>query len=330
MLRSGASLPDDARRCGKDMSMDDRGIGQARRILSGLEPFRGLDDGRLELTRLGGLTNLVFRVDHGAQHYVLRIPGKGTEEYISRIHEAQAAREAARVQVSPAVLHVDPATGVMVTRLIDNAVTMSADAFRSRPGAPARAGAVLRRLHTSGAVFTFRFELFAMIDDYLKVLAGRDAQLPAGYHDVVSEAGLVRAALAARPLPQAACHCDPLCENFLDAGDRMWLVDWEYSGMNDPLWDLGDLSVEGGFSEAQDEELMRAYFGAEARPAERGRVVIYKAMCDLLWTLWGLIQHVNRNPVDDFWVYSLRRFERCKSLMATAEFRRHLDRVRAG
>ena len=312
------------------MSMDDRGIAQARRILGGLELFGGLDDRDLEVTRLGGLTNLVFRVDHGDQHYVLRIPGRGTEEYISRTHEAQAAREAARVQVSPAVLHVDPATGVMVTRLIDNAVTMSAEAFRNRPGAPGRAGAVMRRLHTSGAVFTFRFELFAMIDDYLKVLAGRDAELPAGYHGVVSEAGVVRAALNAHPPAQAACHCDPLCENFLDAGDRMWLVDWEYSGMNDPLWDLGDLSVEGGFSEAQDEELMRAYFGAEARPAERGRVVIYKAMCDLLWTLWGLIQHVNHNPVDDFWVYALRRFERCKSLMAAAEFRRHLDRVRAG
>jgi thiamine kinase-like enzyme len=312
------------------MTMDDRGLAQARRILSGLELFRHLKDRDLEVTRLGGLTNLVFRVDHGNQHYVLRVAGKGTEEYINRTHEARAAREAARVQVSPAVLHVDPATGVMVTRLVDNAVTMSAQAFKTMPGAPGRAGAVFRRLHTSDAVFTFRFELFAMIDDYLKVLASKDTELPVGYHEVVGEAATVRAALNAHALPQAACHCDPLCENLLDAGDRMWLVDWEYSGMNDPLWDLGDLSVEGGFSEAQDEEMLRAYFGGEARSTDRGRMVIYKAMCDLLWTLWGLIQHANRNPVDDFWAYALHRFERCKALMAAPEFRRHVHRVLSG
>ncbi len=76
--------------------------------------------------------------------------------------------------------------------------------------------------------------------------------------------------------------------------------------------------------------MMRAYFGGEARPEERGRIVIYKAMCDLLWTLWGLIQHANQNPVDDFWAYSLQRFERCKALMAEPEFSRHLSSVRGG
>ena len=312
------------------MSVDDRGIARARQLLGGLELLRGVDGGNVAVTRLGGLTNLVFRVDHGSEHYVLRVPGKGTEEYINRTHEAHAAREAARVDVGPAVLHFDPATGVMVTRLVADAVTMSAECFRTIPGAPARAGAVLRRLHASGAVFPFRFELFAMIDEYLKVLAGNETQLPAGYHDVVRESGDVRAALGARALPEAACHCDPLCENFLDTGGRMWLVDWEYSGMSDPLWDLGDLSVEGGFSAAQDEELIRAYFGGDARPADRGRIVIYKAMCDLLWTLWGLIQHANHNPVDDFWTYSLNRFERCKTLMAAPEFRRHVASVRNG
>jgi thiamine kinase-like enzyme len=140
----------------------------------------------------------------------------------------------------------------------------------------------------------------------------------------------VRAALAARPLPVVACHCDPLCENFLDTGKRMWIVDWEYSGMNDPMWDLGDLAVEGRFGIDQEEEMIRAYFGGQPGPGERGRIVIYKAMCDLLWTLWGLIQHANRNPADDFWAYSVNRFARCKTLMATAEFPRHVAAVAKG
>ncbi|AID34181.1 LPS biosynthesis choline kinase [Mesorhizobium loti] len=278
------------------------------------------------LERLGGLTNLVFR----AGDLCLRIPGKGTEEYINRANEAVAAREAAKAGVSPQVLHADADTGVMVTRFIAGAQTMSPEKFRERAGSPARAGEAFRKLHASGAVFPFRFELFSMIDDYLKVLSTKDVTLPAGYHDVVREAGSVRSALAAHPLPLVACHCDPLCENFLDTGERMWIVDWEYSGMNDPLWDLGDLSVEGKFDADQDEELMRAYFGGEARPAERGRVVIYKAMCDLLWTLWGLIQLANENPVDDFRAYADGRFARCKALMETPEFSRHLAAVRTG
>ncbi|AGB42665.1 putative choline kinase involved in LPS biosynthesis [Mesorhizobium australicum WSM2073] len=278
------------------------------------------------LERLGGLTNLVFK----AGDYCLRIPGKGTEEYINRANEAIAAREAAIAGVSPEVLHADAASGLMVTRYIAGAETMSPEKFRERQGSPARAAEAFRKLHASGAVFPFRFELFWMIDDYLKVLSTRDVALPAGYHDVVREAESVRSALAVRPLPLVACHCDPLCENFLDTGERMWIVDWEYSGMNDPLWDLGDLSVEGKFDAAQDEELMRAYFGGEARPAERGRIVIYKAMCDLLWTLWGLIQLANENPVDDFRAYADGRFARCKALMETEEFSRHLAAVRKG
>jgi thiamine kinase-like enzyme len=110
----------------------------------------------------------------------------------------------------------------------------------------------------------------------------------------------------------------------------MWIVDWEYSGMNDPLWDLGDLSVEAQFDEAQDNELLRAYFGADPRPAQRGRMIVYKAMCDLLWTLWGLIQHANKNPADDFWAYALNRFNRCKALMATGDFSRHVAAVALG
>ncbi|MCR5858203.1 phosphotransferase family protein [Mesorhizobium sp. J428] len=277
------------------------------------------------LQRMGGLTNRVYR----AGEVCLRIPGKGTEEYISRANEAVAAREAARAGVSPQVLHFDDATGVMATRFLADAVTMSPEEFRARPGSPARAGEAFRRLHTSGAVFPFRFELFAMIDDYLKILSTKDVDLPAGYHDVVREADeTVRAALAAHPLPIVACHCDPLCENFLDTGERMWIVDWEYSGMNDPMWDLGDLSVEGGFDAAQENEMLRAYFGGEPSAGDRGRVVIYKAMCDLLWTLWGLIQLANGNPADDFRAYADNRFARCRALMETPDFARHVAAVR--
>ncbi|MDH3740183.1 MAG: phosphotransferase family protein [Hyphomicrobiales bacterium] len=286
----------------------------------GLETYTG------PIERLGGLTNRVFRLGN----MCLRIAGKGTEEYIDRANEAVAAREAARAGVSPEVVHADAASGLMVTRYIDGAVTMTPESFAGRAGAPGRAGEAFRRLHVSGAEFPFRFDLFAMIDDYLGILSGKDVALPDGYHDVVAEAETVRAALGRHPAALSPCHCDPLCENFLDTGARMWIVDWEYSGMNDPMWDLGDLSVEGSFNAAQDAEMLQAYFGRDPSPAEEGRVVIYKAMCDLLWTLWGLIQLANDNPAEDFRAYADGRFARCKALMAEPAFAGHVEAVRAG
>ncbi|QYK39846.1 MAG: phosphotransferase [Paracoccaceae bacterium] len=279
-----------------------------------------------EAQRLGGLTNRVYRLGDA----ILRVPGEGTAEYIDRAHEAEAARSAAAAGVSPEVLHVDAASGLMVTRFVPGAVTMTPEAFRLRPGAPARAARALRQLHRSGQRFPARFDLFGMIDDYLRLLSGRDVALPDGYHAVVDEAGAVRAALARDPVAAVPCHCDPLCENFLDTGDRMWIVDWEYSGMNDPMWDLGDLSVEAGFDAGQDEAMLAAYFDGPPPPADRARMVISKAMCDLLWTLWGLIQLANGNPADDFRAYADGRFARCRALMAQPAFRAHLAVLEAG
>jgi thiamine kinase-like enzyme len=305
-------------------------IEHARSALAAIPFLANEDASGLRITRLGGLTNLVFRLDLGGRSYCLRIPGKGTEEYIDRRNEEQAARAAAQADVSPAVLHFDSRTGVMVTSFIGGAVTMTPELFKTRSNAPERAGRAFRRLHDSRSEFPFRFELFSMIDGYLKVLGGKNVDFPPGYYDLLEESGAVRSALQAHELPLVACHCDPLCENFLDTGERMWIVDWEYSGMNDPMWDLGDLSVEGGFDEEQEERMIEAYFSGRPRASDMGRIVIYKAMCDLLWTLWGLIQFANENPADDFWSYSLNRFNRCRALMSQAEFARHVEAVRRG
>lgn len=306
--------------------------------LSGLDLFAGLGRGDYAAHRLGGLTNLVFRLEPMNEKarrklggtLVARLPGPGTADYIDRGVEAHNAEIAARAGVSPRVLHADPPSGLMVTRFVEHAVTMTPEQFKARRGSPARAGHAFRTLHDSGLQFRFRFELFSMISGYLKVLSTKDIALPDGYYDVVEASEPIRRALAANPGRLVPCHCDPLCENFLDDGKRMWLVDWEYSGMNDPLWDLGDLSVEAGFDPVQDQEMLEAWAGGPPSAEDIARMVIYKAMCDLLWTLWGLIQHANNNPADDFWAYALNRFERCKALMATGAFASHVALIAAG
>jgi thiamine kinase-like enzyme len=293
----------------------------------GLYTKEQLQDVNIE--RLGGLTNRVFMISGPRGNQVLRIPGKGTEAYINRRVEAVAARAAARAGVSPQVIAFSD-DGLMVTAAIENAITMTPEKLNANPAAVARAGKALRALHQSGEKFDFRFELFAMIDDYLKLLKTKNASVPDGYPQALASAESVRRALNAHKLPLAPCHCDPLSENFLDTDERMWIVDWEYSGMNDPIWDAGDFAVEAQLTPENERVLRDAYFGGNPTSAELGRYVIYKAMCDLLWTLWGLIQHADGNSADDFWAYANRRFARCKALMDSAEFSTHVANVLKG
>ncbi len=296
--------------------------------------FVGIDPESCQ--RLGGLTNLNFLVaaaHEGADsngRYVLRIPGEGTSEYINRSHEEVAARSAAAAGVNAELVFFDSTDGLMVTRFAEGARTMTPENFRDL-GAVSRAGSTLRRLHNRATSFASDFALFTAMDDYKRLLATKGASLPSGYEEVETHAELLRAVLAANPVPLVASHCDPLCENFLDTGESMLLIDYEYSGNNDPMWDLGDLSVEGNFTQKQDTVLLRSYFGAgpgaEIPQDQIGRMIVYKALCDLMWSLWGILQHANKNPVDDFWAYGVGRFERCRTLMNSPDFASHVASI---
>lgn len=276
--------------------------------------------------RLGGLTNRNYLLVTPKGKFVLRIPGEGTSEYISRQNEAHAAHVTSDIGVNAPLIFFDKEDGVQLAKFIDDAVTLNVERFKDL-GSVRRSAVALRKVHQSGRPFLNRFELFQMIDDYLSILEKKAAQLPDGYHQVKREAESVRKALGIHPLPNTPCHCDPLAENFLDTGKTVHIIDWEYAGNNDPMWDLGDVSVEAAFEPEQDDALLDAYFEGKVRPADRGRMVLYKAMCDLLWTLWGVIQHVNQNPADDFWAYSVNRFERCKKLIGQSDFGKHLQAV---
>ena len=297
-------------------------------VLNKIEGFEKITKEDCKIKRLGGMTNIVHLVETPTINLVVRIAGKGTEDYINRTFEYNNAMAAWRAGISPEIVWADVSNGVMVSKAINEIETMTPSLFSSRNGSPARAGYALAKLHNSSETFDFRFELFNMIDDYLKILSTKEVNLPEGYHDIVKAAEPVKEALQANPAALAPCHCDPLCENFLDDGKNMWIVDWEYSGMNDPLWDLGDLSVEAGMNEVQENEMLEAYFGKAPTSAQKGRVIIYKAMCDLLWTLWGLIQLADKNPADDFWAYSIERFERCKVLMQNPTFTEHINAIK--
>ena len=298
-------------------------------VVSSIAGFADLDSSATSIERLGGLTNRNYKIDCPLGCFVLRLAGQGTEDYIDRQAEFRNASIASRAGVNADILYFDTSSGTMLSRYIDDSVTMDINRFRDLE-AIRRAGRAFRSLHECGQKFVGQFELFGQIDQYLNVVRELGAQIPDGYSAVQQDAERVRTALSAHTLPEAPCHCDPMVENCIDDGTRMYIIDFEYAGNNDPMWDLGDLSVEGDFNQTQDLEFLTAYFGHEPSPFDAGRMVMYKAMCDLLWTLWGVVQHANNNPADDFWSYAVGRLDRCRQLMASAEFSRHLAAVERG
>jgi thiamine kinase-like enzyme len=258
--------------------------------------------------------------------YTLRVPGKDTYEYVDRAAEEHNARIMAAAGVNARVLYFDATDGTMLSEFVEG-VNMTQTRFRDEPEAPARVALALKRVHRLGPVFRSRFDVVAMIDVYLGILRKLGAPLPEDYHEVEQGARAVRRALDASPMPLSPCHNDPWPGNLLDAGGRLYIIDWEFSGMNDPMWDLGDLSVEAGFEPEQDRVMIEAYYGATAPLALYSRLALYKALSDLLWALWGLIQHANDNPRNDFLTYALGRLGRCKALMGSTEFGRHVNAV---
>jgi thiamine kinase-like enzyme len=285
----------------------------------------------IEIERLGGgLTNVSYKVTVSGAAYALRLAGEGTSEYIDRIAEEHNARVAAEAGINPEVIFFDATDGTMVTRFVEGVSMHAAEGFGRDLGAPIRAARALKRVHNLGRVFRSRFDVFAAIDDYLDLLRAWRTPLPEDYYEVRQRARAVRLALEASPAGIVPCHNDPWPANFLDADGRIYLVDWEYSGMNDPTWDLANLSVEAAFGPEQDRAMMEAYHGIGLSPALYSRLELYKAISDLHWSAWGFVQHAEGNRAEDFWRYGLERLGCSKTRMGSADFGRHLSVVRAG
>jgi thiamine kinase-like enzyme len=264
-----------------------------------------------------GLTNQNFRVQVDGVPYFVRLPGKSTDLLaIDRPNELHNARAAAAAGVGPKVIAHDPASGALVLDWI-NGRTMSNAAF-AEPGAPARIAEALRQLH-AGPRFRDDFNMFRLTEYYLRVVDERSMRIPTGYRDELPKVALIEAALAARPLAAVPCHNDLLAENYLDDGSRLWIVDYEYSGNNDPTFELGNTAQELGFDAARQEELCAAYFG-EATPALVARMHLQMIMSDVGWTLWAAIQAAISSIDYDFRGWAEERWARASAAFEGDDF----------
>ena len=273
---------------------------------------------RIEVAPIGrGLTNRNYRVDvDGAPHFV-RIPGPATDLLaIDRDNELRNTRGAAIAGVGPRVLDHLPRWNVMVLEWLPGR-TMSNAAFAD-PRSPARIAEVLRRLH-GGPRFALDFDMFRLTERYLGVVADRDCRIPEGFRESLPAVARIEAALGRSPRASVPCHNDLLAENYLDDGERLWIVDFEYSGNNDPTFELGNTCQELGFDDSQATELCAAYFGS-ADPAFLARMRLQMIMSDVGWTLWAAIQ-ARVSTIDyDFWGWTEERWGRASASLTRPHF----------
>ncbi len=273
-----------------------------------------------------GLTNRNYRVEVDGTPVFVRIPGAATELLaVDRGNELHNTRAAAEAGVGPKVLHHILKWDAFVLEWVD-ATTMSNAAFAS-PGEPKRVAEALRRLH-DGPRFRDDFDMFRTTRYYLGVVDQRGFPVPMGYREHLGQIPRIEAALAVRPLRSVPCHNDLLADNYLDDGDRLWIVDYEYSGNNDPSFELGNTCQELGWDDIRVRELGAAYFG-QATDALLARMRLQMIMSDVGWTLWAAIQAAISSIDYDFWGWAEERWARTAIALDGPDFEAWLAAVKA-
>jgi thiamine kinase-like enzyme len=273
----------------------------------------------------GGLTNLNYRVEvEGTPHFV-RIPGAGTELLaIDRQNEFHNTRAAAEAGVGPKVIHYLPEHQVMVLEFIPGK-TMSNKTLQAE-GMPARIAQSLRMLH-AGPRFLTNFNMFRLIEFYLRMVQEHEVRIPDTYRSRLATVQRIEQATLAHPLPTLPCNNDLLAENYIDDGRLLRLIDFEYSGNNDPCFELGNTCQELQYDEARLVELCQAYFGQPSRHLV-ARMHLFALTSDVGWTLWGAIQAKVSKLDYDFWSYAVGRWERAERIVDCPDFPRWLEDAR--
>ncbi len=280
---------------------------------------------RLRLTPLsGGITNRNFlvHVAGSAERYVLRLPGNDTHLLgISREVEHAATVAAAGVGVGPGVVAFIRPEGYLLTRFIEGR-PVPPDELR-RPDMLGRAADAIRRVHRGPAIPGL-FVPFRIVEAYRALALARGVGIPAEYEGARRIARRIEAALLASPIELRACHNDLLNANLIHDGERIRIVDWEYAGMGDPFFDLGNLSVNHDLSSADDVALLAAYDGAPAEPAGLARLRLMRIVSDFREAMWGVLQQGISTLDIDFAAYAGEHFDRLLANAAGADFERAL------
>jgi len=273
------------------------------------------DENYSDIERLGGMTNHSYKIiRETGEVYLIRIPGEGTEELINRIDEKRSTELACKLDIDSKLLYFGE-DGTKVMSFIKGAQKMSEEILKKKENIE-KAAKIFYKLHNCGEDTEVRFEVFEMAADYEKIIYKHNVLLYDDYCSVKNTVMDIKNSFdKIGETKRVPCHNDSLVDNWvLDKDNRLYLIDWEYSGMNDPMWDLSCLSIECNYSEENDNYLLNYYYGRPASTLEKQYFIASKMYVDYLWTLWGL----TRVPYDGEFMqeYADNRYNRLKNNIA--------------
>jgi thiamine kinase-like enzyme len=282
---------------------------------------------RTEVSDLsGGLTNRNLKVTTPEGVYVARLSSPESALLaIDRVNEHANSTAAAASGAAPDVIAFAPEVSVLVVRFVE-AVTWTNDDVLHPAHAP-RLADICRRLH-AGPRFVNDFDMLELQPQYLALCVERGFRLPDRYLEFAPHVTALRAALGVRPMPTVPCNNDLLAANILDAGDRLWLIDYEYSGNNDPFFEIGNLWSEAAGTPEDLERLVAAYVGHPST-ALTARARLWGLMSKYGWTLWASIQDGASDLDFDFWSWGMEKYDRAVAEFDGADFGRLLEEVRS-
>ena len=257
---------------------------------------------------VGGMTNNNYKVRANENEYIIRVPGAGTSQMISRSNEAKNSLLVASSGIDANILYYDEHTGTKISEMIKDAKTIT-PAVAKMPSVMAMIARVLNKLHNSGIKMENEFNVFENIKLYERILDGISGDYYEGYDELRIKIFNLEKILKDKGSYLAPCHCDTVPENFIkDGNERYYLIDWEYSGLNDPMWDIAAHSIECSFTDEEEELFLKIYFKNEEYENEKVRVEIFKLCQDFLWSIWTKIKE---KQGEDFGSYGIDRYNRC-------------------
>jgi len=279
-------------------------------LIARIDDWKGQDVRYEELG--GGITNHNYIVwvnggpgNPGGAKYVMRVPGIGTDMFIDRNVERDCMIQAAKVGVGPAVAYqIDP-EGALVIDFVEGEL-MHPDTIAGHPERLKQVVETVKVFH-DGAVFGNKIALFDMLRKYTKIARDINAPMPDELAATVKVLDDVEAVMKRDPVPDVACHNDLLSENFIiDADGKMWVIDWEYGGMTDPYFDLGDFVMEHPFSREEQRLIIASYCG-EMNERFFARMMLYRMVSGIWWAIWAMIQHTVSQIDFDYMSWGLDR-----------------------
>lgn len=251
-----------------------------------LEKVFGSSD-YISLERLGGNTNHSYRVSIDGNHdYLVRLPGEGTETVINRKNEQISTQLACDLDIDVPLLYFGE-DGTKVMEYIPNALTMDEEMMRWKENIRDVAS-IFQKLHSCNVNTGVPFEVFDMAAIYEKFIYENNVSMPSDYSEVKKRVISIKSEIdKSSPVQKVPCHNDPLCENWIRGNERIYLVDWEYAGMNDAMWDIAAVSIEACYEKQHDQYLLECYLGHIPDPIEWKHLIASKIYVDYLWTLWA-------------------------------------------